>query len=245
MTDSEILVERSGSTAILVLNRPGKANALTMTGAECLIEEVTRLGVDPAVDAILLTAAGKFFSGGMDLTKPPGADLRELSVVQARLFKRLLFALLEFPKPFVVAMNGPAIGAGCMLALLADRLVSVGETYMSVPEIDLGVPSPVAFAIAKDALGQRWAADMTLAGRRVFIEELSRSMPVEITEVAGLRAAGLAAAQFLGGKPLLTYDLNKRFIRRALHAELTDAFVAVDAFRAIRFPEAKGGDPSQ
>src|SRR5262245_58966265 len=88
--------DRSAGVRWLTLNRP-PANAENEALLGDLLVAVEQAGADPTVRAVLLTGAGKFFSGGFDLS-PPRRDGEEV-VVMTTLFRDVHLRLLTLPKP--------------------------------------------------------------------------------------------------------------------------------------------------
>ena len=94
--------------------------------------------------AIVLTGAGKIFSAGADLSEraalaaEPGGFARHNRLVRAS-----FDCITECPKPVIAAVNGAAIGAGCVMALLCDILVVAEEAFMSMTEVEYGLAGGV------------------------------------------------------------------------------------------------------
>ncbi len=221
---SEVLAERDGDVLVLTLNRPEKANALNEAMHEGLVENLLNSGAQ----AVVLAASGaKIFSAGADLKEFSGLE-RGLAARRRRaLLKRTLEAVLDFPRPLVAAVQGKALGAGCMLALLADELVMAEGAELGLPEIRHGIPTPVGYAIVAARAGMPLARRMVQHGEPVgagealafhLIEEISRNA----RERAIARASTLAA---LSGP---TYQANKRFINAPLKAALQAALAEAD-----------------
>ncbi len=103
----------------------------------------------PEVRAAVLTGDGRAFSAGADLRERPnlageaGAYPRHNRAVRAG-----FDAVMECAKPVIAAINGPAIGAGCVLALCCDILVAAEEAFLSMTEVDFGLAGGVRGAVA-------------------------------------------------------------------------------------------------
>lgn len=102
------------------------------------------LGLDREVRAIVLTGDGKTFSAGADLSErsaiaaEPGGFARHNRLVRAA-----FDVVLECPKPVIAAVNGAAIGAGAVLALVCDILLVAEEAFLSMTEVDYGLAGGV------------------------------------------------------------------------------------------------------
>ncbi|MCC6533060.1 MAG: enoyl-CoA hydratase/isomerase family protein [Burkholderiales bacterium] len=213
-----IVLDRRGEVAWLIIDRAGKANALSAEMMQQMSAQVAACGVDAAVKALVVTGAGqRAFSGGVDFrtaTGLPEAEARRLR--SERLFE-LLIALAGFPKPVVTRMNGVASGGGAMLALLADWVVASDAAALALPEIDLGGPTMPGLAILTYLGGAAVASDLVQSARRMpAAEAQARGLIGEVVAQDALDAATERAALLLGSKPAQAFALNKRWLRRPL-----------------------------
>ncbi len=131
------------------------------------------LSDDPAVRAVVLTGEGRAFSAGADLRERPnlvgeaGAYPRHNRAVRAG-----FDAVMECAKPVVAAVNGAAIGAGCVLALCCDILVVAEEAFLAMTEVDVGLAGGVRHVLRH--FGQSDARLMIYTARRITGPELLR-----------------------------------------------------------------------
>jgi len=129
MADEVVLYEVSEHIATVTLNRPEKLNAATFEMAEQLHAAFQRARDEDDVRCVILTGAGRAFCAGDDIEKAWGTEatdeiLREISDVQPRVTPEVAW-LVDFPKPMIAAVNGPAIAVGMDFALMCDiRLAS-------------------------------------------------------------------------------------------------------------------------
>lgn len=129
-----IRVERETGLLTLRLDRQDKKNALTRAMYSRMAEALLEAQADTAVRVVLITGGDACFTSGNDildfLEQPP--SLRDSPV------GRFMSALLEFPKPVIAAVNGPAVGIGTTLLLHCD-LVFVGRNArLKMPFVNLG-----------------------------------------------------------------------------------------------------------
>ncbi|MEV1292971.1 enoyl-CoA hydratase/isomerase family protein [Pseudonocardia sp. NPDC049635] len=108
------------------------------------VRERAEPGAAEPVRAVVLTGSGSVFSAGVDLA----AIVRGGADYVARFLPsldRVFSDVLTLEVPVVAALNGAAVGGGCVLACCADRLVAVDTAApFGLPELALGVPFPVA-----------------------------------------------------------------------------------------------------
>jgi len=195
---------RADGVAWVILNRPDALNAWTPQLGEELTQALDDVAADPEVRAIVLTGAGRAFSSGADLragmqtsngSPDVGTPLREI-------YNPLILRVRTLRKPVIAAVNGPAVGIGCSLALAADLIVAAGSAYFLMAFVNIGlgldggasqslvarVGHARAFQIAY--LGERLAADTALNWGLVNEVVPDDELEATVTALAGRLAAG-------------------------------------------------------
>ncbi|WP_431284119.1 enoyl-CoA hydratase/isomerase family protein [Humitalea sp. 24SJ18S-53] len=125
----------------------------------------------PDVRAIILTGAGKTFSAGADLKARPGSEPGAYPA-HNRLVRAAFDCVMECDKPVIAAVNGAAIGAGCVLALCADIILVSENAFLSMTEVDVGLAGGVRHVMRH--FGQSDARLMIYTARRITGPELLR-----------------------------------------------------------------------
>jgi enoyl-CoA hydratase len=125
--------------ALVTLNRPERLNAMTSTMIGELEHVVRAVDLDPALRAVIVTGAGRGFSAGLDLQDQGAAPGSEGvgRTVSGFMWQDHLATLLEHihrsRKPWLSAVNGPAVGGGFALSLATDiRFASTDATFGAV-----------------------------------------------------------------------------------------------------------------
>ena len=134
--DAPLLVERLSDPRVarVSLNRPALRNAFDDVLVDLLTRTARELGGDPSVRVVVLAGEGSVFCAGADLKgrasviKGPG-DLP----AHSRRTRECFHAIRECTKPVVVAINGPALGAGLAIAASADILVASEKGCLALP----------------------------------------------------------------------------------------------------------------
>lgn len=159
----ELLVEAQGAVRILTLNRPEALNAANPALHGRLARIWSELSADAGVGAIVLTGAGKAFSGGGDLElldrMTSDTSLRAEVMAEAGEIVREMTAV---PVPIVAAVNGPAVGLGCSLASMCDLVVMEEQAFFADPHVALGL-------VAADGGGLTWPLLTGLLRAKEFI----------------------------------------------------------------------------
>jgi enoyl-CoA hydratase len=164
------------------------------------------------VRAIVLTGEGRAFSAGADLRERPNlAEEPGGYPRHNRLVRASFDAVMECGKPVIAAVNGAAIGAGCVLALSCDILVVAEEAFLSMTEVDVGLAGGVRHVLR--FFGQSDARLMIYTARRIAGPELLRmnAASVCVPRVRLMEEATAIARQIAGKVPLAVQAAKRSF----------------------------------
>jgi 2-(1,2-epoxy-1,2-dihydrophenyl)acetyl-CoA isomerase len=240
--------------AWLVLNRPSVGNALDLATATRLADAVEQAARDPDVRALVVAGGGAVFCVGGDVAAMAAAEDRAVFLTElAAAAHRAILALATFPQPVVVAVRGPAAGAGLALTLQGDVVVA-GESSLFAPAY-LGVgltPDCGLSLLLPEVIGLRAAMDMVLHDRGVGAEkavELGLAHELvgddDVLTRAGELATGLARRPYPAtgtARQLLRLEVADRLRARldvearaiALMSETQASRALIDSFVASR-----------
>ena len=164
--------------ATITLNRPDKLNAWNLQLGVDLRAAVEDIAADQSVRAVLITGAGRAFSSGADLSEPREEGADGMPDLRARLVDRyhpIITGIREMPKPVISAVNGPAVGIGCSLALSADLVLAAESSYFLLAFVNIGlVPDGGSSVFIPARVGKSRAFEMALLGERVDAETAER-----------------------------------------------------------------------
>src|SRR5215217_4503728 len=137
-------VEVIDLVATVTLARP-PVNAQNRRLREEIITIFDMLSDRADVRAVVLTGEGNTFSAGADLKERPGLN-DEIGAYPRhnRLVRESFNAVMECEKPVIAAINGAAIGAGCVLALCCDILIAAEAGYLAMTVVDVGLAGGVS-----------------------------------------------------------------------------------------------------
>ena len=136
----ELRVEVDGAIRTVVMNRPDELNAVNRDLHWALANVWRQLATDADAKVVILTGAGRAFSAGGDLgwitsflTDHAARDdsLREGA--------EIIDEMLRFPLPVIAAVNGPAVGLGCSMAILCDLVLMAENAYLCDPHVPVGL----------------------------------------------------------------------------------------------------------
>jgi 2-(1,2-epoxy-1,2-dihydrophenyl)acetyl-CoA isomerase len=162
---------RDGAAVKIVLNRPERMNAWSNGLSADLLSVLREVAQDDGVRAVLLTGAGRAFCSGADLKE--GADQAlegKLDTYETltRWYHPIVTTIRQMPKPVVVAVNGPAAGAGVALALAGDLVVAAESAYFVLAFAGIGlVPDGGSSLFVPSRVGFARAAEMAMLGEPV------------------------------------------------------------------------------
>jgi 3-hydroxyacyl-CoA dehydrogenase len=158
-----------GDVAVISLNNP-PVNGLGLASRQGITEGLARANADAAVRAIVLTGAGKAFSGG--------ADIKEFGTPKAFAEPNLLSVILAVEnsaKPVIAAIHSVAMGGGLELALGCHYRVAAPGCSVALPEVKLGlVPGAGGTQRLPRVLGVEPALNMIVSGEPVKSEMLAQ-----------------------------------------------------------------------
>ncbi|HUN78724.1 MAG TPA: enoyl-CoA hydratase [Solirubrobacteraceae bacterium] len=235
MSDSEttapeletVTVRGAEGVARIALSRPQALNAWNAELSGDLLEALRRVGEDETMRAVVLTGEGRAFCSGADLRDMGGIEQTpdgrpDLHRSLTERYHPVIHAVRELPKPVVAAVNGPAVGIGCSLALCCDLILAAESSYLLLAFVNIGlVPDGGSSLFVPARAGLARASEMMLLGERVPAEQalrwglVNRVVPderldEEVRELAGRLAQG----------PTLAYAGAKRQLNASVYAGL-------------------------
>ena len=229
-------VRIEGAAATIELNRPDQLNAWDLKLGTELNEAVKGLSADDAVRAVMITGAGRAFSSGADLKEERSADdgLPDLGERLKSLYNPIILDIREMPKPVVAAVNGPAVGVGCALALACDLIVAAESAYFLLAFVNIGlVPDGGSSATVPARAGFARAAEMSMLGEKVPAEQaLAWGLVNRVVADDELAADGIALRDRLAAGPTRSYANTKRLLNRRLLAGLDQQLDAEADFQS-------------
>jgi cyclohexa-1,5-dienecarbonyl-CoA hydratase len=162
---AHVRMRAESPVARLTLQRP-EHNLLNESMLRELSTGLELLSAREDVKVIVLEAAGKVFSGGIDIGEY--TPERAFQLIEA--FHRTCLAMVEAPRPIVVVVNGPAIGGGAELAAFGDLIVATPRARFALPEITIGIFPPLASTMLPYLVGPKLALELVLTGEAVTAE---------------------------------------------------------------------------
>ena len=239
-----VVLDRRGAELRITLNRPDALNAWDKQLGIELLAAVQEAAADDAVRAVVITGAGRAFSSGADLRSgfdaTPEGHPDVGSVLRER-YHPIITGIRRMPKPVLAAVNGPAVGIGCSLALACDLVVARESAYFLLAFINIGlVPDGGSSVLLPERVGFARAAEMAMLGERISARQaLEWGLVNSVTPDEGFEAAVDELAARLAGGPTRAYAGVKKQLNEWLFARM-EAQLELEA--SIQEEAAASGD---
>lgn len=162
MSDDLILTATIDGVTTLTMNNPRKLNGWTMPMLVALREAIAAAGEDADTQVLIVTGTDPYYCAGVNLSAIIAPDHpAKLHAFIREQNEQLFEMFLGFPKPIIIAANGPAIGASVTSATLCDAIIASVEATFSTPFAKLGVtPEGCSSVLFAKLMGEKNAERM-------------------------------------------------------------------------------------
>ncbi|EED34139.1 enoyl-CoA hydratase/isomerase [Luminiphilus syltensis NOR5-1B] len=262
MSDYETLeIQRIGSVAKLLLNRPSKMNTFNGTMRREFAMAARALNLDSSVRVVILGANGKAFSAGADLAEDP-EEFGKGDLVHDVLnfeYKPGVMAVAEAPKPWIAAINGACAGVAYSYVMACDLVVMADNAFLYQPFAAIGlIPDGGSTWLLPQHVGSKRAFELMALGEKLRPEKAQEwGLINRVVSADALAEEALTLAQTLAEKSPLALRYTKAALKFSAEHGLADAIgneaelqrVCIDsedcqnaiaAFFEKRTPEWKG-----
>jgi len=227
MNFKEIVYEVKGSTAIIMVNRPERMNALTIQTHDEIEQAVSEADKDDKIRAIVLTGSGKAFCSGDDVREiflSPDDIIKKARGDQFLYLQRKkhlmggAYRLMEINKPCIAAVNGAAVGYGCDIALMCHMRIASEKARFGEAFLRVGLIPDVAMLLLPHLVGTAKAYEMVLTTDIIDAQEAERiGLVNKVVPHEQLMVAALELADKISSKPPLAVRLAVEGVRRGLN----------------------------
>jgi 2-(1,2-epoxy-1,2-dihydrophenyl)acetyl-CoA isomerase len=263
MSSDTVLWEQAGPVGRITLNRPESLNAWTAEFGAALRDVIEGPAADPSVRAIKITGAGRGFSSGADLKagfEPHPEDGMPDVRKELEIYHPAIAGIRRLPKPVIAAVNGPAVGIGCSLALACDLVLAAESAFFGLAFVNIGLmPDGGSTLFVPAAVGKARAFQMALLGERIQAKQaLDWGLVNYVYPDESLKAEADVLIEKLANGPTQSYAGTKQALNRMLYPDIdgqlgleaelqhslartSDFREGVTAFVSKRDPQFTGG----
>jgi enoyl-CoA hydratase/carnithine racemase len=242
-----LLYEKHGAVAVLTLSRPQARNAWGEDYNAALKELLPQLEDDPDIRCAILTGddKGGAFSAGADLKNPKTHTSDSIAEAIESLPKRRRYQAMnliqDFAKPIVAAVNGYAVGIGCIVTYCCDLIVASERAEWRLPQVGLGIlPAQGGTVRLARWIGRGQAMRLAM-GFPVTAEEAYRTGLVQwLVPHEELMPKAFEVAEHIATLPPLAARLAKEAVAFGMDSSLREAANAdLYRFMALELTEDK------
>jgi len=229
-TAPELLRERDGEIAILVLNRPQARNSLSEALLNALSSAFGEIAADKSIRAVVLAANGPAFCAGHDL-KELTARRGDADGGRAY-FKHIMTTcsammqqIVNLPQPVIAAVHGVASAAGCQLVASCDLALASSAAKFATPGVNIGLFCSTPMVALSRNVARKHAMEMLLTGDMVAAEDAARIGLINRVVAPGEeRNAALALAKQIASKSSHVLKIGKQAFYRQAELGLAEAY---------------------
>jgi enoyl-CoA hydratase/carnithine racemase len=242
VADDFLLIERDGAVVTATINRPDQRNAISTDADFAAIESFcAAMASDRSVRAVVLTGKGRAFCAGgnvKDMAAKTGmfaGSPYTLRNAYRSGIQRIPMALYELEVPVVVAVNGPAIGAGLDLACMGDIRIAADTATFAESFVKLGiVPGDGGAWLLPRVIGMARASLMTLTGDTIdAATALEYGLVSKLVPADRLLAEARDIAARIAANPGHATRLAKRLLREGQDMKLGPLLELSAAYQAL------------
>jgi enoyl-CoA hydratase/carnithine racemase len=242
-----LLYDKRGHIGIITFSRPQARNAWGDDYNSGLKELLPQIEDDGDIRVVVLTGddAGGAFSAGADLKNPKthtndsAADFIE-SLPKRRRFQAMNL-LSDFPKPLIAAVNGYAVGIGCIITYCCDLIVASERAEWRLPQVGLGILPAQGGTVRLARWIGRGQAMKVAMGFPLKAEEAYRvGLAQWLVPHGELMAKAMEVAEHVASLPPLAARLAKEAVAFGMDGSLREAANAdLYRFMALELTEDK------
>lgn len=242
MTHSPLKIERDGHVVTWTLNTPESRNTISDPEMIAAVEDaVDQVAADTTIRVVILTGAGTAFSSGgnvkhmRDKTGMFGGSPAQLRLGYRHGIQRIPRALYYCEVPVIAAINGPAIGAGCDLALMCDLRIASRSARFAESFVKVGiVPGDGGAWLLPRIIGEARAAEMILTGDAIdAVTAREWGLISAMVEADQLMEEARKLAERIAVNPPQVVRMTKQLMRQSQQQSLDMSLDSAAAMQSI------------
>jgi len=236
----DLVVTADGPIRIVTLNRPDDLNGAALVLHQSLARVWTDIAADAEARVVILTGSGRAFSAGGDFgymqDNIDNAEMRRQTMIEAR---AIVHGIVRLPIPVIAAVNGPAVGLGCSLAVLSDLVLMSDKSFLADPHLRMGLVTGDGAMVWPTLMGLSRAKEYLFLGQKILPDKaVELGLASRVVEADNLMTEAMALAKRLVQVPQAALRDTKLALNAYIEAQLDSAFE-----KAFKGEEASMGSP--
>ena len=236
----DLVVTADGPIRIVTLNRPDDLNGAALVLHQSLARVWTDIAADAEARVVILTGSGRAFSAGGDFgymqDNIDNAEMRRQTMIEAR---AIVHGIVRLPIPVIAAVNGPAVGLGCSLAVLSDLVLMSDKSFLADPHLRMGLVTGDGAMVWPTLMGLSRAKEYLFLGQKILPDKaVELGLASRIVKADNLMTEAIALANRLVKVPQAALRDTKLALNAYIEAQLDSSFE-----KAFKGEEASMGSP--
>jgi len=216
-TYETLLVTTEDNITTIKLNRPAKKNAITTEMYREIIRALDQAAKDDSVVTVF-TGAGDFYCSGNDLTnftKIPEGGMQQMAKDGGELLREYVKAYIDFPKPLIAVVNGPAVGVSVTILGLFDIVYAIEKATFHTPFSQLGQsPEGCSSYTFPKMMGTAKASEMLLFNKKLTaVQACEQGLVTEVFPDSSFQTEVWTRLKAYAKLPRNSLALSKQLIR--------------------------------
>jgi enoyl-CoA hydratase/carnithine racemase len=237
---NELVVTADGPIRLVTLNRPDDLNGANRTLHQALAKVWTDIAEDTDARVVIMTGSGSTFSAGGDFgymqENIDDAAMRTQTMLEARAIVR---GIVRLPIPVIAAVNGPAVGLGCSLAILSDLVLMSDKSFLADPHLRMGLVTGDGGMAWPALTGLLRAKEYLFLGQKILPDKaVEFGLASRVVAADDLMAEAVSLANRLATVPPTALRDTKMGLNSYIEAQLENGFEI-----AFKGEEASMGSP--
>jgi enoyl-CoA hydratase len=222
----EVVVTGDGPVRVVRLNRPDNLNGANRAMHQSLARVWDHLAGDGDARAVVITGSGSTFSAGGDFDyMQENIDDEVMRVQTIEEGRSIISGMVRCRLPVIAAVNGPAVGLGCSIALLCDLVLMSQDSFLADPHLRMGLVPGDGGMVWPALTGLSRAKEYLFLGSRIPPERaVEFGLASRVVAPEQLMSEAMALAHRLAQVPPAALQRTKSALNGYLEAQLDGAF---------------------
>lgn len=170
----EIIFKKRIKTLEIYINVPENLNAMNLSMYKDISNLLSEADKDDSISSVIITGVGDFFCSGNSISEflTMANRTNEENESSKNIVREFMLAVVNFSKPIIAAVNGPAIGVGATMLCHCDYIISKPDAYFQTPFTKLGLaPEFGSSLLLPSQVGEKLSKRMLVFSEKLSVDE--------------------------------------------------------------------------